>query len=403
MTTKEDELKKAGVKVEPDVLQSQIWMEALRALGYHFRMNLCDDTIEVNHLGTILSDAIAAEIRTQMFDRGVRRHVNAMQDAYITEAKRNAYHPMKDYFNSLAGVWDGVDRLTLLAAKLQGTSGVVEYADGRRTSIHAVYLGRWMIGVIAKVLDGKQNPMLVWDGPQGIGKSLLARWLCSRDTWFIEGPINPQDKDCDIRLMTKLIWEVSELDATTRKADVSALKAFITKHTVTVRKAYGRNDIVKPAICSLIGTINNSSSGFLADETGSRRFLICHLSAIDWTYREIDRDQLWAQVYHHYREDGMPPELTAEEKAMQLEINKRYEMESPIEDWVRQYFTLTTDEHDTLTMGDVLEHLAEKGHRLHGSERAQAMEVARALTALGLKKKHTERGKRWTGIVLKYG
>lgn len=400
--SKDDELKKAGVKVETDVLQSQLWIDALRELGYHFRMNLCDDSIEVNHLGTVLSDAIASEIRTQMFDRGVRKYVTAMQDAYITEAKRNAYHPMKDYFNSLAGKWDGVDRITQLALKLSSTSGIVEYADGRRTPIHAVYLGRWMIGVVAKVLDGKQNPMWVLDGPQGIGKSLLARWLCPHDNWHIEGPINPQDKDCDIRLMTKLIWEVSELDATTRKADVSALKAFITKHTVTVRKAYGRNDISKMAICSLIGTINNSSSGFLADETGSRRFMICYIGAIDWSYREIDRDQLWAQVYHHYREDGLMPELTPEEKAMQMEINKRYELENPIEDWVQQYFTITQDVDDTLTMGDVLEHLALKGHRLHGSERSQAMEVARALSVLGVKKKHTRTGKRWSGIALKH-
>lgn len=398
----EDELKRAGVPTKPDVLQSEIWIEALTGLGYRFRMNLCDDSIEVNHLGTVLTDTIAAEIRTQMFDRGVRKHVTAMQDAYVTEAKRNAYHPMKDYFNALAGQWDRQDRLTELALKLKSTSGVVEYADGRRTPGHAVYLVRWMLGVIAKVLDGKQNPMLVWDGPQGIGKSLLARWLCPRDAWFIEGAINPQDKDCDVRLMTRLVWEVSELDATTRKADVSALKAFITKGVVTVRKAYGRNDTTKPAICSLIGTINNGSSGFLADETGSRRFLICYLETIDWSYQTIDRDQLWAQVYHLYREEGMAPELAAEERALQLEINRRYEIENPIEDWVRRYFTITGDDDDSMTMGDVLEHLTTCGHKLHGSERAQAMEVARALVEVGVKKKHTKHGKRWAGITLRH-
>lgn len=400
--TKEDELRKAGVPVAHDLTQSQVWMDALKTLGYHFRLNLSDDSIEIDLKGAKLSDVVAARIRTQMRDRGVKRDLKAIEDAYTTEAERNAYHPIRDYFNELAAKWDGTDRLSQLALKLKSDSGVVEYADGRVTPIHAVYLGRWMIGVIAKAMHARQNPMLTLDGPQGIGKSLLAAWLCPDPEWFIEGPINPQDKDCDIRLMTRLVWEVSELDATTRKADVSALKAFITKGKVTVRKAYGRHDISKPAICSMIGTINSTSTGFLADETGSRRFLVVRLTAIDWTYRDIDRDQLWAQIYHLYIEDGMQPELTAEEKAVQQTINARYEMESPIDDWIRMYFALTLEDTDSLTMGEVIEHLAEKGHRLHGSERAQAMEVGRVLSQAGCRKKHTQHGKRWVGIVLKH-
>jgi len=46
--------------------------------------------------------------------------------------------------------------------------------------------------------------------------------------------------------------------------------------------------------------------------------------------------------------------------------------------------------------------LAEKGHRLHGSERAQAMEIARSLTKLGVGKQHTRKGKLWTGITISH-
>jgi hypothetical protein len=208
-----DELRDAGVPVEPEETQSQLFMTVLRGLGYRFRLNLSDDSIEVNSIGTKLSDIIAARIRMQMRDRGVKRDLKAIEDAYTAEAEANAYHPIKDYFNNLAGKWDGKDRVTELALKLKGDSGIIEYEDGRRVPVHAVYLVRWMIGVVAKALDGLQNPMLTLDGGQGIGKSLLAAWLCPHPDWFVEGPINTQDKDCDVRLMTKLIWEVSELDA----------------------------------------------------------------------------------------------------------------------------------------------------------------------------------------------
>lgn len=395
--TREDELRAAGVPIEPQLLPSQAMLMALKTAGYTFRMNLCDDSIEVGPAGMKLNDALAATIRRDARDRGIKT-IAAMEDAYVADARSNSYHPIKDYFNNLAGQWDGQNRLFELAHKLKGDSGMVEYTDGRRQPIHVVYLVRWMIGVIAKALDEIQNPMLVWDSRQGLGKSLLARYLTPFDEWFIEGAINPQDKDCDARLMTKLIWEVSELDATTRKADVSALKAFITRGKVTTRKAYARHDVTKPALCSMIGTINSTSTGFLSDETGSRRFLICHLTDIDWSYRQIDIHQVWAQVYHMYRVEGWSPHLEPEERAAQERLNEQYEMQTPLEDWIRQHFLITEDTDDSLTMGEVITHLAMHDHRLHGSERVQAMEVGRVLSLLGVKKQHTRNGKRWIGI-----
>lgn len=394
--SREEALREAGVPIEPENTPSQNIMTALKALGYTFRLNLCGMVLEVN--GVPLNDLLEAEIRTQMRDRGAKS-MNAVEDAYKTEAKRNSYHPIRDYFKQLK--WDGKDHISALAAKLTSDNDPVIYADGAKAPLHAVYLYRWMIGAVAKVMHGEQNPMLTWDGPQGIGKSLLARWLCPKQEWFIEAPINPQDKDCDVRLMSLFIWEVSELDATTRKADVSALKAFITKGKVTVRKSYGRNDISGAAMCSFIGTVNNTT-GFLADETGSRRFYICRLTGIDWTYRDLDVDQLWAHAVSEYQA-GASPHLTREEKAAQAVVNQRYEVETPLEDWLQQYFTLTGDPDDLLSMGEIITHLADKGVRLHGSERAQSMELGRVLPRLGATKVHTRTGKRWAGIAAKHG
>lgn len=393
-------LREAGVPLEEQETPSQSYLKVLASLGYRFRLNLCDDSIEVN--GAKLSDITAAVLRMQMRDRGVR-NMAAIEDAYTAEARKNAYHPIKDYLNGLK--WDGYDHIGALAKKIQSDNEPVFYADETSRPLHEVYLRRWMLGAVAKVLDGEQNPMLVWDGPQGIGKSLLARWLCSGiPDYFIEEAINTQEKDCVIRLMSLFIWEVSELDATTRKADISALKAFITKGKVTVRKSYGRNDVSKPAICSFIGTVNNST-GFLADETGSRRFYICKLTGIDWSYRQLDIDQMWAQAKALYLA-GEPHTLTVEEKAAQHRVNRQYEVETPLEDWISTYFTLTDDGDDALTMGEIITHLSEKGIKLGGSERGQAMELARVLTRLGLQRE-TRRyqgrpAKVWTGITISH-
>lgn len=395
-----DELRDAGVPLEPGVTQSGAFIEALKLLGYGFRLNLASQAVEVN--GQPLSDIAAAIIRRDMRDRGVK-NMAAVEDAYLAEAQRNAYHPVKDYLARL--VWDGCDHISAWASKMESDSGVVDYHDGEPpVPLHAVYLYRWAIGAVAKIMQGAQNPMLVWDGSQGLGKSLLAERLCPLPDFFLEGPINVQDKDSDVRLMSKWIWEVSELDATTRKSDVSALKAFITKGKVTVRKAYGRNDVSGHAMASFIGTVNNST-GFLTDETGSRRFYIVKLTKIDWGYRDLDVDQFWAQAMHLYLHNE-PHALQPEEVAAQQAVNAQYEIETPLEDWMLQHFTITGEETDRLTMGEIINHLRLKDIQLHGSERAQAMELARVLIRLGvvhgLRRLGGKPSRVWIGIVVSH-
>lgn len=391
-----EELGKAGVTVlppaAPEQPESQIIIERLRALGYEFRLNACMDMIEVNGRG--ISDILAAEIRMRLRDIGLAKKIAAAEDAYIAEAKKNAYHPVRDYLDALK--WDQADHIAALAECLTSNDPPVVYRSGTTAALPYVYLYRWLIGAVAKVYTGAQNAMLVWDGGQGIGKSTLAKWLCPLHDYFLEGPISVQDKDSDIRLISQWIWEVAELDATTRKADQSALKSFITKEVVTVRKAYGRHDIKKPAMCSLIGTVNNTS-GFLADETGSRRFMITKLLHIDRRYQKLDIAQIWAQAKHLYF-DGEPWQLRGEEAHAQSRINERYEVETVLTDWIDKHFTFDPEFDDQYSLADIISAMEIDGFRLSGSERSQAMELARVLTQRHARKIETRAGNRWVGL-----
>ena len=397
MTVK-DELKKVGATVLPPVTpelpESALIMQRLNLLGWTFRLNLCTDSVEVN--GQKMSDIHRAEIRMALRDIGLTKKLAAAEDAYTAFAKQSSYHPIHDYLNSLK--WDGGDHITKLTDYMCSTDPPITYRDGSVVPLHAVYIYRWLIGAVAKALDAEQLAMLVLDGPQDLGKSTLTNWLCSAlPNYFIESAINVTDKDTDIRLIDRWIWEVAELDATTRKADQSALKSFITKKHVTVRKPFGHHDIVKPALACLIGTLNNST-GFLTDDTGNRRFLITRLSRLDFHYMEIDVNQLWAQAVQLYREKE-PFKLIGEEKQAQSTTNKGYEVETLLTDYLERYYVFDPDFGDELyTLGDLA--LALRGHDipLHGSEKAQYMELARVLTLKGARKIHTVDGNRWTGF-----
>ena len=266
-------------------ITSRYLINYLAELGYAFRLNLCDDSVEVG--GERISDVSRAQMRCQLRDAGLGKYLAAADDAVIASAASHPYHPVLDYLKSLT--WDQQPRISQLAAHFSDTNGVI-----------GLYLRKWLIGAVARAYTGVQNAVLVLDGAQGLGKSQFVRWLCPLPKLFVDANINPDDKDSALLAVRSWIWEVSELGATTRRADVEALKGFLSREVFTVRAPYGRFEIVKPGLASFIGTVNNAF-GVFSDSTGSRRYWATTLTAIDWAYaRNVDINQVWAEAHAAY-------------------------------------------------------------------------------------------------------
>lgn len=378
---------KTGAKGEQGP-QSAEYLEALDELGYTFTMDDTTDTVLVN--GRAINDVTEAEIKTRMRDHGYRE-VNVIADAFLAWAGRNRVHPVKEYLSSLE--WDGQDHIFKLASFVQdgheADYGQV-YSDVGYTgnTVFYTWLYRWLLGAVGKVLNREQNIMLVLDGPQDIGKSYLVNWLGDvigqPGQFFVEAPINPDDKDVWVRLMSKFVWEVAELGSTTRRADREALKNFITVKTVTVRKAYGRYDTIKPAMANLVGTVNNEA-GFLTDPTGNRRFLSCKIASLDWRYAsQVDPGQVWAQAVALYR-NGERGRLTADERRLQNVINDGYMIERPIEGLFWKYYEVDRASEVWIPSMDIITHL--EGMGLKGSQVQNLKELAAALDGLSVRKK----------------
>lgn len=360
------------------------YLLALQAGGVNIRLNDMNGRLEAwgglellpkepEPLADIYQDVILNWL-TDIGHTGQDRMLRAISEA----GAANKYHPIRDYLNGLT--WDGRDHVSAFLDHLHFNE-VVGVELGR------LFCRRWLIGAVAKVMEQGQNFMLVLDGDQGIGKSYLVRWICPLPRLFIEGAIHPDDKDSYLRLMSHWIWEVGELEGTTRRSDRAALKDFITRREVTVRAPYGRNDITRPAVASLIGTINEDGAGFLNDPTGTRRFAVVKLDAIDYGYTEIPPDQLWAQVFALYQ-DGESWELTGQERAAQHAINARYEADSPVEQYLRRVYTWDKDasrrQENFVAALDIMEDLRLAG--LSGNERANLMEISTVLKRAGLVK-----------------
>jgi len=375
------------VPLAPKNPLTQDFQAALAWLGYTFRYNLMTDTVEAHHGGVVedLTDPVAAHICMQMWDLGYK-NPGVIERVILATANENSYHPIRDYLEGLA--WDGTPRISLLATYFRDDHGLATDRNGRRMSVFSLYLRRWLVGAVARVLGAEQNVMLVLAGPQGIGKSHFCKWLASGvdRRYYLEEPAYPDKRDSIVHLVDTFIWEVGELGATTKRADVEALKQFITKPYVSRRPPYGKRHVNRQAVAALIGTVNGDGGGFLNDPTGSRRFMTVQLREIKRGYDEdIPIDQLWAEAVHLYR-NGEPWALEGPEAAIRDELNEAHQVPDAALALVQKYFIVDPEDTDSaMTLADVWAELARREAMGRNPTNADFARLGRALTSLGLR------------------
>lgn len=214
-------------------------------------------------------------------------------EAALIAGKKNAYHPMREYFNNLE--WDGVPRLDSLFPKYAGSPD----NDYTRAAGRCM-----MIAAVARTFKPgtKFDHVVILEGPQGTGKSEFCRQLCPDPKWYLSaGKVDPGNKDTFKKFHNFFIVELAELEVL-NKVSVQALKAFITVDVDVLRPAYGRVDMNFPRQFIFIGTYNPLAGvGYLGDGTGNRRFWPVQTGRIDIEALKQDRDQLWAEAVHRYR------------------------------------------------------------------------------------------------------
>lgn len=305
-------------------LTSDDYANMLAILGYDIKMNEAGYQIEVN--GERITNGILSEIRLKMRDNGYKDR-DIVKDVIQYQAKKNGYHPIKDYLNSLT--WDGQERIEKLAGYLYA-----HYAG----AFPGIFR-KWLIGSIAKIFDHDQNPMLVLEGGQGCGKSTFVKWLCPNKRYFRESSIKADDKDCRLAAAKVWIWEVGELGATTKREDRESLKNFLTTETFTERPAYAETDMQYPAMASFIGTVNDES-GFLNDPTGNRRFWVMGIDGINWDYvKDFKVDDIWAEAMAAYTA-GESHILDTDQERLMKDIAEEYQTISATEEAIKRCFLI---------------------------------------------------------------
>jgi predicted P-loop ATPase len=239
------------------------------------------------------------------------------KDALLSAASERVFHPIKDYLNALP-VWDGTERVDTL---------LIDYLGAEDNRYTRAVMRKTLVAAVARIYEPgiKFDYILVLNGPQGIGKSTFFAKLGGK--WFSDSLTisDMRDKAGAEKLQGYWILELGEL-AGLRKMDVETVKSFITRADDKFRQSYGVNVESHPRQCIIVGS-TNSTSGFLRDVTGNRRFWPVRVNQGKKRVWEMtDIDQIWAEALEKYKL-GEPLILTGDEEIMAYE-EQRDAMES---------------------------------------------------------------------------
>lgn len=289
--------------------------------------------------------------------------------------KRTSFHPVREWLEKIS--WDGKARFSSWLHRYLGASDV-DYtrAVGQK----------WLLSAVARAFEPgcQADHMLILEGDQGIGKSSALRILGG--TWHSETPSAIGTTDAYLALRGKWIVEMSEL-ASMRRADIDALKTFLTAPSDYYRAPYAREAVEHVRHCVFAGTVN-SWEGYLRDSTGNRRFWPVAVKGVDVEALTADREQLLAEAVVAYKAGErwwLDPTIYGEILDVATdEQDARHEgdaWEDPVGDFLCQPMRRT----DGVTVYEVL-HIA-LGTDVSDIRRGDEMRIAEILRRLGWEKR----------------
>lgn len=274
-----------------------------------------------------------------------------ISDAITIVYQFNKIHPVRDYLENLK--WDGVKRVETLLTDYLGAEDTIYTRAVIRTHLVA--------GVARIMRPGcKYDTMLTLTGPQGIGKSTFIRHLGG--DWFNDSLNTVTGKEAYEQLQGSWMIEMGELTAT-RKADIEAVKLFLSKSEDIYRVAYGRRTSRFKRQCIFWGSSNDKE--FLRDRTGDRRTWPVDCSEVEIKKSVFDDlpgevNQIWAEAVELYK-SGHKLHLEGKEAEEAIKQQREHAEDSPktglIEEYLNRDYPINWDDMDLYERRNYLENI----------------------------------------------
>lgn len=327
-----------------------------------------------------LSDVIIIDTAITLESYGIMLGRDKVAQAIESVANQNKFHSARVYFNALE--WDGTPRLeTMFIDHFGCTQEAPEYLS---------FVGKkWMTAAIKRIMQPgcKFDHVLILESSlQGVSKSSALKCLVTfgedeSETYHTDAVSisDIQNPHTALKLQGSMIVELAELKGFSKQDD-EGIKNWITQQFDEIKLPYDRFTSRYKRQFVFAATTNKHD--YLKDPTGNRRYWpITVERVIDLDYLASEREQLWAEAVHYWKQGlyiGPTPE---ENELAEVERNKRLSQD-PWEDKILEIAAVMPEKFKVSNILDMMPEL-----RLTDKNEATARKIAGILQMNGFKNK----------------
>jgi predicted P-loop ATPase len=340
---------------------------------YKFRYNQIKMFVEIAPLNSdVWKELNENNLYLDLQKHGIKISIGNLSAILKSDFCKN-FNPIQNYFENLPK-WDGqTDHIANLA----------KYVLAFDATAFEYHFKKWLVRSVFCAMDdaffNKQALVLVSN--QNDGKTSFWNWLSPASLSAYYTDRITTDKDGIISLARNFMINIDEL-ASLNKQDTKQLKALFSMKNINIRVPFGRNEANLLRRCSFVGSTNEQS--FLADETGSVRWLCFNIKGINWDYsKHCNVDYVWSQAYALWKSttNRNQWDLSKEEIENNEKRNAKFKQLSIEQELIGRYFEKAQfgqGKHFTST--DILVYLRPLGVNVN------AVAVGRAMHSLGYEK-----------------
>ena len=259
-------------------------------------------------------------------------------DAAKLIARRNSFHPVKDYLDSCnqpleIDIWDNL----------------ASYCFGVNENLSTIHIQRQLIAAVARIykVPCKVDTALVLQSDkQGMGKGKF--WEAIGGDWYSASLGDLRNvKEDKITLHNAWIHEWGEIDRVMGMQSSEQIKSFMSEQWDIIRYPFDKSPTRINRKCVLVGTTNKRD--FIKDPTGNRRFPIISPKHINYDWVLKNRDNILSSAKYAFN-NGDRYWYTTDEIKIINAIALNYAPEDPLKDNIENFLEgyIKTYKRDTI-------------------------------------------------------
>lgn len=249
----------------------------------------------------------------------------------------DSYHPFQDFINKYKHLRPSGNFEKLCECITYRQTIFYEDREEHLNDYLEIFLKKWLISIIASMHGTYSLLILVLTGGQRVGKTKFFRNLLPDElmSFYAESKLD-DGKDSEILMTKKLIILDDEFGGKS-KQDAKRLKDLSSKQWFNLRRPFGRAHEDLKRLAVLCGTSNDDE--VINDPSGNRRIIPLNVIDIDHDkMSEIDKIDLFMELYHEWKETGDEWMLSARDVEMLNLATGMNEQPSIEEEMVMKYF-----------------------------------------------------------------